>query len=68
MRHGHWPRGGGFDAQDVALVADFQTLMHRYNWHARRLMKADDSNREAAEFSDDFEAIMQIDRVEWKGE
>jgi hypothetical protein len=67
-RHGLMPRPGGYDAQDVAWTADMNALMRRYNWHARRLMKADDSNREAAEFSDDFEAIMQIDRVEWKRE
>lgn len=42
--HGHWPRPGGFDAQDEALVQDFQTLTRRYNWHARRIM--DDTRRE----------------------
>ena len=66
-RHGIYPRPGGYDAQDPALIADFRAITQRFNWHIRQLMD-DDSNREAAEFSDDFEAIMQIDRVEWKEE
>lgn len=37
--HGHWPRPGGFDAQDVQLVEDFQTLSRRYNWHAAQIVE-----------------------------
>ena len=41
IRHGTYPKPGGFDAQDVALVADFSALTKRYNWHIRRLMDED---------------------------
>mgnify|MGYP003423653602 FL=1 len=40
-QHGRWPRPGGFDAQDVALVADFQTITRRFNWHIRQLADQD---------------------------
>jgi hypothetical protein len=64
-RHGLMPRPGGYDAQDVAWVADMQTITRRYNWHVRQLMDDDeDGEREMDE--DAFTgAIAGIQRTEW---
>jgi hypothetical protein len=64
-RHGLMPRPGGYDAQDVAWVADMQTITRRYNWHVRQLMDEDeDGEREMDE--DAFTgAIAGIQRTEW---
>jgi hypothetical protein len=64
-RHGLMPRPGGYDAQDVAWVADMQTITRRYNWHVRQLMDDDeDGDREMDE--DAFTgAIAGIQRTEW---
>jgi len=65
MRHGHWPRPGGFDAQDVALVEDFQMLTRHHNWHVRQL--TDDG--ESGELRDMpvEDLIVGVGQTNWQG-
>jgi hypothetical protein len=62
------PRPGGYDAQDVAWVADMQTITRRYNWHVRQLMDDDEDNDGSEQDMDTNAfagAIAGIQRTEW---
>lgn len=66
MRHGHWPRPGGFDAQDVALVEDFQTITRRYNWHVRQLRDEGDEDGRDLDVDGYIGVISGIERRDWR--
>lgn len=63
-RHGLMPRPGGFDAQDVAWVADMQAITTRFNWHVRQLM--DDSAERDLDVGEYVGAIAGVERRDWR--
>lgn len=64
-QHGHWPRPGGFDAQDVALVADFQTITRRFNWHVRQLRDDEDGGERDMDTNAFAGVIAGVGRTDW---
>ena len=62
--HGHWPRPGGFDAQDTALVEDFAMLTRHYNKWVHELADQDGGGLHDMDVDD---LIVGVDRVDWTG-
>lgn len=66
-RHGLMPRPGGYDAQDVAWVADMQAITRRYNWHVRRLLDEDKQGEERdLDVAEYIGAIAGVSQTDWR--
>lgn len=67
IRHGIYPKPGGYDAQDTALIADFNVLTAHYNRIARELQD-DDSGGERDMDTGEFAGVIGgIQQTEWRG-
>lgn len=65
-RHGIYPRPGGYDAQDPALIADFRAITQRFNWHIRQLMDDDSESGELRDMPVE-DLITGVSRTNWQG-
>ncbi len=68
IRHGIYPKPGGYDAQDVALIRDFSLLTRYYNRIARDMAGNDEQdadNLRELDVGQFVGAIAGVERRDW---